>query len=553
MSGYPTPALEGTHHLIDSQPAYSERFDEVLAFHPPGLAPARRGDSAWHIHPDGSAAYTRRFRRAFGFYDDLAAVISEDGWHHISPDGQDAYTHRYDWCGNFQNGLCSTRDRHGTYFHITKTGARAYGQEWRYAGDFREGISVVQSADGWSTHIHSDGRLVHGRRFLDLDVFHKGFARARDEDGWTHINLRGRPAYLRRFSAVEPFYNGQARIERFDGGLEIIGEDGTTIVELRSALRSEFAELSADLVGFWRTQTVATAVELGVFEQLPAASSHIANKCGLDTQLTARLLNALGEMRLVAQKDHTWRTTTKGRYLARGDALTLADAALEYAGPLSDAWTALPQALRKESGWRPPDIFGDVAKNADRLLPHHRMLRSYARHDYGLVSAALNLKGTEHVIDAGGGFGTLGEFLLAADPKLSVTVLDHPQIVSEAASQALNGLTWKAADLFSPWGILGDAVIMARVLHDWDNAKASQILQHARSALKKDGLLFLIEMLLPDTGFSGALCDLHLLAVTGGQERSERSYRKLLEKNGFTLKEVRRIPALPSILVGIAK
>ncbi|PIR01048.1 MAG: methyltransferase [Nitrospinae bacterium CG11_big_fil_rev_8_21_14_0_20_45_15] len=553
MSNFPIPALEGTYHLIGSRPAYSRRFDAVLTFHPPGLAPVSVKNNAWHIRTDGSDAYARRFMKTFGFYDGMAAVVSADGWHHIDLSGKDVYPHRYGWCGNFQGGLCSVRDRQENYFHITEAGTPAYSHQWRYAGDFRNGIGVVQANDGRSTHIKTDGSLLHGRWFLDLDVFHKGFARARDEDGWTHVTLAGEPAYVRRFSAVEPFYNGQSRVECFDGGLEIIGENGATITELRSPLCSDFTELSRDMVGFWRTQTIATAVALGVFEQLPAPASAMADQCGLDPQPTVRLLHALGELGLVMQEEDTWHATTKGSYLVLGAELTLADAALEYAGPLSDLWNALPQVLRAESSWQAADIFAEVAGDEQRLIPHHRMLRSYARHDYVLVPSALALGGGEHVIDAGGGLGTLGQTLLKTYPGLSVTVLERPQVVAQAALMASPGLAWKAGDLFLPWEIAGDVVVLARVLHNWADPEAGQILQHARASLPKGGQLFLVEMLLPEAGFSGALCDLHLLVSTGGQERPESAYRKLLEENGFALTEVRRIPALPAILVGIAQ
>lgn len=554
MSGTkPIPAPEGTHHLIGSRPAYARRFDEVLAFHPPGLAPVRLGAGAWHIRPDGSDAYTRRFERAFGFYEGIAAVVSEDGWHHIDPDGQDRYPHRFQWCGNFQGGLCSVRDLNGSYVHITGTGEPAYAQRWHYAGDFRDGIGVVQGSDGRSTHIRPDGTLLHGRGFLDLDVFHKGFARARDDGGWTHVDRAGVPAYSRRFATVEPFYNGQARVERFDGGLEVIGEDGATVVELRPALRSEFADLSRDMVGFWRTQAVATAVELGVFECLPSSARAVAIQCALDQERTPRLLRALGEMGLVLLDGETWSATPKGGNLTRSAPLTLADAAMEYAGPFSDVWHGLPQALRADSGWRAGDIFADVARDQRRLVPHHRMLRSYARHDYVAIPSALALEGRERVIDAGGGGGTLAHLLLDTYPGAQVTVLDRPEVIAHASGSPRSRLSWKAGDFFLPWGIEGDAVVLARVLHDWADPDATVILRHAREALPVGGRLFIVEMVLPETGFAGSLCDLHLLVATGGQERTESAYRKLMDEAGFMLTGVRRIPALPSILVGVAQ
>jgi hypothetical protein len=224
----------GTHHLQASAAAYEARFDEVLKFHPPGLAPVRRDGRAWHVDMFGQPAYERRFWRTFGYYEGLAAVIADDGWHHIDSSGADAYSQRYDWCGNFQGGRCPVREREGEYLHVTCSGQPAYAERWRYAGDFRDGIGVVQASDGRSTHIDIDGRPLHGRWFVDLDVFHKGFARARDERGWVHVDRHGEPVYSRRFAAIEPFYNGQARVERFDGGLEAIDESGHQAVELRA-------------------------------------------------------------------------------------------------------------------------------------------------------------------------------------------------------------------------------------------------------------------------------------------------------------------------------
>ncbi|MFM7200235.1 MAG: methyltransferase [Myxococcota bacterium] len=228
-------APQGTHHVVQGNPLYSERFDEVLKFHAPGFAPVRKAAQAWHIDEQGQPIYPQRFIRTFGFYEGRAAVSSQEGFFHILPDGAALNDARYAWCGNYQGGLCPVRTLEGHYFHILPSGTPAYTSRWCYAGDFRDGVAVVQSNKGCSTHIDRDGHLLHNHWYLDLDVFHKGFARARDRQGWMHINIDARPCYLRRFASVEPFYNGQARVERFDGGLEVIAEDGSTIVELRPA------------------------------------------------------------------------------------------------------------------------------------------------------------------------------------------------------------------------------------------------------------------------------------------------------------------------------
>ena len=544
----------GTHHVHNSTPLYTERFDEVLKFHEPGLAPVRRAGEAWHIRADGSPAYGRRFHRTFGFYEGFSAAVAADGWRHIRPDGADLYSARFDWCGNFQGGRCAVRELDGSYLHVTSEGKPAYEARWRYAGDFRGSVAVVQSGDGRSTHVDPQGRPLHGAWFLDLDVFHKGYARARDGDGWMHVDAAGCPLYARRFASVEPFYNGQARVERFDGGLEIIDEAGRSITTLRPPLKSEFAALSDDLTGFWRTQSICAAVELGVFEALPATAGEIARICRLDLTGTRRLLRALAELRLATAADDEWRTTERGDYLKAAHPRTLAGAALEYGRGFSRMWAALPQALHG-TGWHPPDIFGEVAADPSRAAVHHRMLMSYARHDYAAVPAALGLRGGEQVIDAGGGLGALAELLVDEYPALRVTVLDRPEVIEQAARRQLENrrVNLRAADLFGPWGVNGDAVVMARVLHDWDDASALRLLRRARSALTAGGRLFVVEMVMPQDAAAGGLCDLHLLMVTGGRERTAAEYTALLRETGFAPGEVRRLPALPSIIVGIAR
>ncbi|MGJ8653030.1 MAG: methyltransferase [Opitutaceae bacterium] len=545
----------GTHHLVHGAEAYRERFDDVLKFHAPGLAPVCRAGDAWHIHADGSAAYDHRYLRTFGFYDDLAAVVTADGWCHIKPTGMNAYTQRHAWCGNFQEGRCPVRDADGSYYHINHLGQPLYEKRWNYVGDFKDGIAVVQRGDGQSSHVDSNGGLLHDCWFLDLDVFHKGFARARDDEGWGHANRSGLMVYARRFASVEPFYNGQARVECFDGALQVIDESGSTIVQLRAPLRSEFATLSADMVGYWKTQTIYAGVELGVYDALPGASDQIASQLCLIQERLERLLRGLQELGLVLQTNGTWELTLRGQYLRTDHPETLADAAREYARPFSEMWESLPEALRTTGAWERPDVFGDVARDQSRKISHHRMLQSYARHDYPNIAEALCLSGCERVIDAGGGLGVMAHLLIDAYPESHVTVLERPEVVAQAQGNQVPraGVDWLAGDLFKPWNCNADVVVLARILHDWDDAAAGLVLKGARASLPWGGQLFVVEMLMRDDSAGGALCDIHLLMATGGQERSIEGYRTLFNENGFELSEVRSLTALSSILVGVAQ
>ncbi len=544
----------GTHHTLGGKPLYEARYDWVLAYHRPGLAPVGRDGLAWHIDQTGQDAYPHRFLRTFGFYDERAAVVAEDGWHHILPDGKLLYEERYPWVGNFQGWRCAVRDSDGRYFHLDPQGRPAYSQRYRYVGDFRDGLAVVQRNDGLSLHIDAQGEPLNGTTWQDLDVFHKGFARARDGKGWTHIDKAGQPLYPQRYAVVEPFYNGQARVEEASGRRLVIDESGCEVLELRPAQRSDFAELSGDMVGYWRTHTLGAAAELSVLDALPATTGEVAERCGLPVSNAERLLAALGELGLVERRAGAWQATHKGSFLRAGHPTSLRTAALEYARHMARPWEGLADLLRSSPGARDDDLFQEVADDPARRDGFHEMLSAYARHDYPGIGAALDLGHVEHLIDAGGGAGVVAGFLLAAHPGLKLHLLDRPEVLArvDLPPDLRTRLHPVPADLFSPWPLRADAVLMARVLHDWDDARCLRILRHARNALSPGGDLYLVEMLLDPGSFDGHLCDLHLLVNTGGAERSEKVYADMLAQCGFQHRGTKRLGSLPSILHAVA-
>lgn len=555
------PAPDGTHHVRseDGRPIYRARFQEVLKFHPPGLAPVTDGSGSYHVTPDGNPAYPERHRRAFGFYEGLAAVQSANGWLHILPNGLALYGERYDWCGNFQEGRCPVRDAAGWYFHIDPHGEPAYQERYRYAGDFRDGLAVVQNEAGEHTHIDADGKLLHGRWFADLDVFHKGFARARDRRGWHHVDTAGRPLYEMRFGSVEPFYNGQARVECLDGSLIIIDEVGETLLRLRGPSRTTLEELSGDMVGAWKTQVIRAAVELGVFETLPASAADLDSALGLAPSSGSRLLRALLELDLVAgDAGGVYHATAKGAHLKGGHELSLAAAAGHWGGPSYEAWRGLADALRAgkpvASGDGPGDFFRRLADRPADLAACHLTFAAYARHDYGALGRVWDFGVHRHVIDAGGSTGELAFSLLRAFPDLRATVLDRPEVEGLYAvpDDLADRCRFVAGDLFRPWPARSDAVMLARVLHDWPDDDARRILGRAREAMPQGGWLYVVEMVLDDDEGSGGLLDLNMLVMTGGRERTMADFERLLAEAGFRLSEVVPTGAVNSLMVAEA-
>lgn len=221
---------DNTHFLFEGKTIFGKQFTEVLKFHAPGLAPVKDNTGAYHIDSNGMQRYTDRYSRTFGFYGNRAAILKDGDWFHLTENGEKAYIHSFSWAGNFQENLCTVRDKNNRYFHIDLQGERIYTESYLYCGDYKDGYACVKMANGLYKHIDTHGNSLNEKTFLDLGIFHKNFATAKDKMGWHHINKTGNELYIERYLAIEPFYNGFALVTQFDNQKIIIDETGRNIL-----------------------------------------------------------------------------------------------------------------------------------------------------------------------------------------------------------------------------------------------------------------------------------------------------------------------------------
>lgn len=537
-----------THHLFNEQPIYSNRFNKVLKFHSPGFAPVVDGEGAYHICINGDPVYQSRFLQTFGYYENIAAVESSDGWFHVDINGDPIYDLRYAWCGNFQEGLCVVKDlTTHYYYHIDRGGRRVYKKNYVYVGDYRDGIAVVCDANSMHTHINRDGSHIHGKWFLGLDVFHKSVARAKDSNGWFHVDRQGKALYSRRYKVVEPYYNNVAHAEDFDGSLLTIDLTGKPVTVLYKNNHSWLHELSADLVGFWKTQTIYAAVNLDIFNVVPDSLDNIANAVGIDKKNCQRLLRALHELVLIEPvADDQWQATPKGSLLKSTKDSSMADAAIVWGGSHYQRWSQLTKCLREAMPHK-NNYFERLADNEDLLPVYQRALSGYALQDYAKVRDVIDWSQHAVVIDAGGGTGALLHCLLDKYEHLAGILLDMPAVISLVEQRSR--CCYYGVNFLKPWPCKGDAILLARVLHDWDDEQAAIILKHAKSSLLPKGKIYLLEMVLDPQTSLGGLLDLNMLVMTGGRERNLIDWNALAASVGLKICHVDSLTNIVNLLV----
>lgn len=149
----------------------------------------------------------------------------------------------------------------------------------------------------------------------------------------------------------------------------------------------------------------------------------------------------------------------------------------------------------------------------------------------------------EHVVDVGGGDGTVLRALLAEFPQLRGTVVD---LAGPAAAARITfadaGLDGRAdvvvGDFFENLPPGADVYVLSAIVHDFDDAAASTLLRRCAEAAGTAGRVLLVEGIGADDGQPNTEMDLRMLAYTGGRERSVDDLRRLADSAGLDVTDV---------------
>ncbi|KAI4331921.1 hypothetical protein L6164_016867 [Bauhinia variegata] len=156
------------------------------------------------------------------------------------------------------------------------------------------------------------------------------------------------------------------------------------------------------------------------------------------------------------------------------------------------------------------------------------------------------------LIDVGGGIGETVSEIAKSYPHIKCINFDQPHVVATASKY--EGVTHVGGDMFQAIH-KADAVFMKWVMHDWSDENCVKILKKCKEAIPEErGKVIIVDFVLKpegdgifdDTGF---VFDLLMIAhASGGRERTELEWKKVLQEAGFPRYNIITIKALPSII-----
>jgi hypothetical protein len=312
--------------------------------------------------------------------------------------------------------------------------------------------------------------------------------------------------------------------------------------------------------GYLSTQLLYAAARLGIADTLdagPLASADLAERLGADPRALHRVLRGLvldGVLREHA--DGRFALTPAGRLLRRDAADSVHGAVIARGGIYYGAAAGLVAALQRGGSAfehvHGMGLFEYLAQHTDQGMEFQHSMVARSRQEAAAVVATYDFGRFRQLVDVGGGYGVLLTAILGAVPTLRGVLFDRPVVAAQArerlgATGFLNRCEVVAGDFLEHVPAGGDAYLLSRVIHDWDDQAAVRILANCRTAMRDGATLLLIESVMGARARQqpGAVrMDLHMLTLLHGCERTAREYEDLLRAAGLHLWKV--TPVLPA-------
>ncbi|WP_240810262.1 methyltransferase [Actinomadura sp. WMMA1423] len=308
----------------------------------------------------------------------------------------------------------------------------------------------------------------------------------------------------------------------------------------------------SDLVTPYAVRVAATLRLADLIEAGARRPGELAERCGADASALERLLRHLVAKGVFAQPEPgVFALTELSRLLLTGQRDGGMTPWLDSEGGLGRSDVALGRLLQVVRTGRPAyeDLFGrafweDLEADPERGKAFDKLMAVQVSFVADEVTTAYDWSNAGHVVDVGGGTGTLLTALLTEHPALRGTLVDLPSAVEtarrELADAGLSGrCSFAPGSFFAPLPSGGDVYVLSRILHDWNDDAAAAILRRCAEGAGPAGRVLVIEQLVDDrpTAAMTTAMDLRMLATFGGQERSLGEYRALAAAAGLSPRE----------------
>jgi len=197
-------------------------------------------------------------------------------------------------------------------------------------------------------------------------------------------------------------------------------------------------------------------------------------------------------------------------------------------------------------------FWDDLAADPDRAAAFNKALGDDVVERSPHIVTGYDWASVGHIVDVGGGDGSLLISLLRANPGLRGTVVDLPEAVQKAKeSFAAAGIDDRAdavaGSFFEPLPPGAGGYSLSLILHDWNDEDATAILSRCAEAAGDTGTVFILETIGAEGSTPHTGMDLRMLCIYGAKERGVADFAVLAGNAGLRVAGVHQ--AGPTVII----
>lgn len=320
------------------------------------------------------------------------------------------------------------------------------------------------------------------------------------------------------------------------------------------------------LMGVPVAQSIYVAAKLGLADALadgPRSCEDLAKSTAMNTAALYRVLRMLASIGLITEATgKCFSLTPMGRYLQSGQEGSVRNLAIFIGEKWHlQPWTDLLETIRTGQPaferWHGKSFYQHLADNSEDALVFDHAMDAVLSGSVSAVAAACRLEGAKVVVDIGGGRGALLALILSRYPSVQGVLFDLPGVIAAAQTELESkGLSSRCTripgDFRNSVPTGGDVYLLCRILHNWSDEHAVEILSNCRQAMAPEGRILVAESLMgPRADFWSGWLDLEMLVNFGSRERSVEEYGNLFQRAGLRMTGIIEADATISILEAI--
>ncbi|MBL7882867.1 MAG: hypothetical protein JNL69_02280 [Bacteroidia bacterium] len=314
---------------------------------------------------------------------------------------------------------------------------------------------------------------------------------------------------------------------------------------MKDKLKSFFTE-------HWTYMAVSAACKLNLFDHLQEQKTvkQLATELSLNEEKLLLLLNALHNADFLGKNADFFKINSLSEILTENNPGSLKYACMNWSAEHLTAWQNLDFSIKTGSSsfeeiYKKP-FFDFLNDNPEKLDAYHKAMYQYAIDDYKTLTDVIDFRKHKSVMDVGGGYGAVLENIKAKNPNVECVLFDLPKVIEKVSIPNIKSI---GGSFFDKFPSHTEAIVLSRVLHDWNDDKTNIILKNCFETLPNNGTLYVIENCSDKIKIDLTLLSLNMTAMCESYERTSIQYISLCKNVGFQFDCETKLNELQTILI----